>query len=143
MRNLFLAGVLALALMPFSSASAFAAKVIAKIDVSSQTMVISQNGQVKHKFRVSTGRAGYSTPRGTYSPKWLSRYHRSRKYNNAWMHYAVFFRGGYAIHATRDTKRLGRRASHGCVRLAEGDAAKFYSLVQKMGKNNIRIVVQN
>ncbi len=143
MRNLFLVGVLALALMPFSSASAFAAKIIAKIDVSSQTMVISQNGQVKHRFRVSTGRAGYSTPRGTYSPKWLSRYHRSRKYNNAWMHYAVFFRGGYAIHATRDTKRLGSRASHGCVRLAEGDAAKFYSLVQKMGKNNIRIVVQN
>ncbi|AKH99788.1 Ykud domain-containing protein [Hoeflea sp. IMCC20628] len=143
MRNIFLAGVLALALMPFSSASAFAAKVIAKIDVSSQTMVISQNGKVKHKWRVSTGRSGYSTPRGTYSPKWLSRYHRSRKYNNAWMHYAVFFRGGYAIHATRDTKRLGRRASHGCVRLAEKDAAKFYSMVEKMGKNNIRIVVQN
>ncbi|MCY0095879.1 L,D-transpeptidase [Hoeflea ulvae] len=143
MRKLFLAGVLALALMPFSSASAFAAKVIAKIDVSSQTMVISQNGRVKYKWRVSTGRSGYATPRGTYSPKWLSRYHRSRKYNNAWMHYAVFFRGGYAIHATRDTKRLGRRASHGCVRLAEQDAARFYSLVEKMGKHNIRIVVQN
>ncbi|WP_412049554.1 L,D-transpeptidase [Hoeflea sp. Naph1] len=129
--------------MPFSSTSALAAKVVAKIDVSSQTMVVTQNGRVKYKWKVSTGRSGYSTPRGTYSPKWLSRYHRSRKYNNAWMHYAVFFRGGYAIHATRDTKRLGRRASHGCVRLAEQHAAKFYSLVEKMGKNNIRIVVKN
>jgi lipoprotein-anchoring transpeptidase ErfK/SrfK len=143
MRNMLLIGALALALMPFSSASALAAKLIAKIDLSSQTMVVSQNGIVKYKWPVSTGRSGYSTPTGSYSAKWLSRYHRSRKYNNAWMHYAVFYHGGYAIHATRDTKRLGRPASHGCVRLAPEHAAKFFSLVQSSGNSNTRIVINH
>ena len=118
MRNLFLAGLLALLLAPLSSASVFAANLIAKVDISTQTMVVSQNGVVKYKWPVSTGRKGYSTPTGTYSAQWLSRHHRSRKYNNAPMPYAVFYHRGYAVHATYDTKRLGRPASHGCVRLA-------------------------
>lgn len=141
MRNLFLAGVLALAMMPFSSASAFAATLVAKIDLSTQTMVVSHNGRVKYKWLVSTGRKGYSTPTGSYSAKWLSRHHRSRKYNNAPMPYAVFFRGGYAVHGTYETKRLGRVASHGCVRLAPEHAATFFSLVQKSGNGNTRIVI--
>lgn len=141
MRNLFLAGVLALVLMPFSSASAFAATLVAKIDLSTQTMVVSQHGKVKYKWRVSTGRKGYTTPTGSYSAKWLSRNHRSRKYNNAPMPYAVFFRGGYAVHGTYETKRLGRVASHGCVRLAPEHAATFFSLVQKSGNSNTRIII--
>ena len=143
MRNLFMAGLFALSLLPFSSASALAAKLVAKVDISSQTMVVSQNGKVKYKWPVSTGRKGYSTPTGSYSAKWLSRHHRSRKYNNAPMPYAVFYHRGYAVHATYDTKRLGRVASHGCVRLAPEHAAKFFSLVQKTGNSNTRIVINH
>ena len=143
MRNLVLAGLFALSLLPFSSASAFAAKLIAKVDISSQTMVVTHNGKVKYKWPVSTGRKGYSTPTGTWSAKWLSRHHRSRKYNNAPMPYAVFYHRGYAVHATYDTKRLGRVASHGCVRLAPENAAKFFALVQKTGNKNTRIVVKH
>ncbi|WP_340161525.1 L,D-transpeptidase [uncultured Hoeflea sp.] len=143
MRNLILAGLFALSLLPFSSASAFAAKLIAKVDISSQTMVVTHNGRVKYKWPVSTGRKGYSTPTGTWSAKWLSRHHRSRKYNNAPMPYAVFYHRGYAVHATYDTKRLGRVASHGCVRLAPENAAKFFALVQKTGNKHTRIVVKH
>ena len=143
MRNLILAGLLALSLLPFSSASAFAAKLIAKVDISSQTMVVTHNGRVKYKWPVSTGRKGYSTPTGTWSAQWLSRHHRSRKYNNAPMPYAVFYHRGYAVHATYDTKRLGRVASHGCVRLAPENAAKFFKLVQKTGNKNTRIVINH
>ncbi|MEM5474192.1 L,D-transpeptidase [Hoeflea sp. AS60] len=143
MRNLFLAGLLALSLIPFSSASAFAAKLIASVDISSQTMVVSQNGKVKYRWPVSTGRSGYSTPTGSYSAQWLSRHHRSRKYNNAPMPYAVFYHRGYAVHATYDTKRLGRPASHGCVRLAPENAAKFFALVQQVGNSNTRIVINH
>ncbi|MDP3525055.1 MAG: L,D-transpeptidase [Hoeflea sp.] len=141
MRNLFLAGALALALMPFTSVSSLAAKLVAKVDLSTQTMVVSQNGVVKYKWAVSTGRKGYSTPTGTYSAKWLSRHHRSRKYNNAPMPYAVFYNGGYAVHGTYETKRLGRPASRGCVRLSPEHAATFFSLVQKHGNSNTRIVI--
>ena len=141
MRNLFLAGLLALLLAPLSSVSVFAANLIAKVDISTQTMVVSHNGKVKYKWPVSTGRKGYSTPTGTYSAQWLSRHHRSRKYNNAPMPYAVFYHRGYAVHATYDTKRLGRPASHGCVRLAPENAAKFFALVQQAGNKNTRIVI--
>ncbi|MBU2487247.1 MAG: L,D-transpeptidase [Alphaproteobacteria bacterium] len=141
MRNLFLAGLLALLLAPLSSASVFAANLIAKVDISTQTMVVSHNGRVKYTWPVSTGRKGYSTPTGTYSAQWLSRHHRSRKYNNAPMPYAVFYHRGYAVHATYDTKRLGRPASHGCVRLAPENAAKFFALVQQAGNKNTRIVI--
>lgn len=141
MRNLLLAALLALSLAPFTSASAFAAKLVAKVNISTQTMVVSHNGQVKYKWPVSTGRKGYSTPTGTYSAKWLSRHHRSRKYNNAPMPYAVFYHRGYAVHATYDTKRLGRVASHGCVRLSPENAAKFFALVQQTGNSNTRIEI--
>jgi len=141
MRNLLLAGLLALSLTPFTSASAFAAKLVAKVSISTQTMVVSQNGEVKYKWPVSTGRKGYSTPTGSYSAQWLTRHHRSRKYNNAPMPYAVFYHRGYAVHATYETGRLGRVASHGCVRLAPENAAKFFALVQQAGNSNTRIVI--
>jgi lipoprotein-anchoring transpeptidase ErfK/SrfK len=55
----------------------------------------------------------------------------------------VFFRGGYAIHGTNYVKRLGRPASHGCVRLHTANAATFYSMVKQVGPGNTRIVVVN
>jgi lipoprotein-anchoring transpeptidase ErfK/SrfK len=55
------------------------------------------------------------------------------------MPHSVFFRGGYAIHGTQYIKRLGRPASHGCVRLHPGNAAKLYRLVRRHGFGNTRI----
>ena len=52
MRNLFLAGLLALLLAPLSSVSVFAANLIAKVDISTQTMVVSHNGKVKYTWPV-------------------------------------------------------------------------------------------
>ena len=104
-------------------------------------MTVSQNGVVRHRWKVSTARKGYVTPRGSWSAKWLSRHHRSRKYDNAPMPYAVFFNGGYAVHATFDLKRLGRPASHGCIRLHPQNAAAFFSLARQYGLKNTRIVV--
>lgn len=141
MRNLFLAGLIAFGVLPIFATASAAAGLVASIDLSSQTMVVSQNGVVKYRWKVSTGRRGYGTPTGSYTAKWLSRHHRSRKYNNAPMPYAVFFRGGYAVHGTYEIKNLGRPASHGCVRLHPDNAAKFFSLVQKTGNSNTRIVI--
>src|SRR5436190_1097331 len=89
-----------------------------------QLLTVSQNGFVRYRWKVSTARKGYVTPQGSWSAKWLSRNHRSRKYDNAPMPYAVFFNGGYAVHATFDLKRLGRPASHGCIRLHPENAAE-------------------
>jgi lipoprotein-anchoring transpeptidase ErfK/SrfK len=115
------------------------AKVTATVSLSKQTMTVRIDGETVAIWRVSTGRKGYLTPRGTYSVKRLASRHFSRKYDNAPMHYAVFFRGGYAIHATNNTSRLGRPASHGCVRLATGNAKAFFHLVKKRGGARITI----
>ncbi|MGH1577393.1 L,D-transpeptidase [Planktotalea sp.] len=120
-----------------------AASLVAKVDVSSQTMTVIRYGEVIYSWPVSTARKGKVTPRGTYSPKSLSRYHKSSLYNNAPMPYSIFFRGNYAVHGTNQVSRLGRPASAGCVRLHTANAAKLFSLVKEHGFKNTRIVVQN
>jgi L,D-transpeptidase-like protein len=57
----------------------------------------------------------------------------SAKYNNAPMPHAIFFYGQYAIHGTNAVGALGRQASHGCVRIAPGNAAALYAMVQAEG----------
>lgn len=122
---------------------AYSANLVAKVSLSNQTMTVLQNGVPVYSWRVSTARKGYRTPTGSWSAKWFSRHHRSRKYDNAPMPYAVFYNGGYAVHATFDTKRLGRPASHGCIRLHPDNAATFFALANRHGLANTRIVVRN
>jgi len=123
--------------------TAEAAKIVAKVDVSQQRMKVYINGRLRHTWKVSTGRGRYRTPRGAWSAKWLSRHHRSRKYNNAPMPFAIFFRGGYAVHATNHIRALGRPASHGCVRLHPRHASRLFSLVRRNGMRNTRVVITN
>ncbi len=120
-----------------------AASLKARIDISSQTMTVSEYGRVVHRWKVSTARRGYRTPRGTYRPIRMHRMWHSRKYHNSPMPYSIFFHGGYAIHGTYETRSLGRPASHGCVRLHPGDAATLFAMVRAVGPNNTRIVVTN
>jgi len=119
------------------------ASVLAKIDKSTQTMRVFVNGVQKHTWKVSTGRRGYNTPVGQWRPKYLERMHYSRKYHNSPMPYSVFFKGGYAVHGTRAVRRLGRRASHGCIRLRTSNAKILYSLIRKYGKSSTRIMISN
>ena len=120
-----------------------AANLVARIDVGSQTMTVSRSGQVLYRWKVSTARKGYVTPRGTYRPQRMHRMWYSRKYDMSPMPYSVFYHGGYAIHGTNAVKRLGTPASHGCVRLHTANAATFYALVKEVGAGNTRIVVAN
>ncbi len=41
-----------------------------------------------------------------------------------------------------DLKRLGRPASHGCVRLHPDNAAKFYALALEEGLGNTEIIIK-
>ncbi|MBB3590405.1 lipoprotein-anchoring transpeptidase ErfK/SrfK [Rhizobium sp. BK529] len=137
----FLAAATAVLLLQFSPVAAEAATLVANISLSKQTMTVTEDGWVKYRWKVSTARKGYYTPTGSWGAKWLSRDHRSRKYDNAPMPFAVFFNGGYAVHGTFDRKRLGTPASHGCVRLDPNNAAQFFSLTQENGLANTRVVI--
>lgn len=142
MKSVFL--VVSFVAMLFGGATqSFSASLVAKIDVSSQTMTVSKQGRVIHVWKVSTARKGYVTPRGSWRPKRMHRMWYSRKYDMSPMPYSVFYHGGYAIHGTGAVSRLGTPASHGCVRLHTANAAKFYALVKQYGPGNTRIVVTN
>ena len=113
----------------------------AHINLTNQVMTVSSGGNVLHTWKISSGRRGYETPTGTYKPTWMARRWYSRQYRGAPMPYSVFFNGGIATHGTRAVRRLGRPASHGCIRLKTGNARKFYNLVRRHGKSRTRIVV--
>ena len=103
------------------------------VDLSSQTMQVTSAAGESYTWAISSGRAGFNTPRGYYKPTNLQRMHYSRKYDMSPMPHSIFFRGGYAIHGTAELGRLGRPASHGCIRLAPGNAAKLFAMVKREG----------
>jgi lipoprotein-anchoring transpeptidase ErfK/SrfK len=117
------------------------ATVLAKINLSTQRMQVYVNGEPRYSWPVSTARAGYHTPTGTFRPTALARYHRSTIYSGSPMPYSIFFLRGYAIHGSYETKYIGRPASHGCVRLHPSNAAMLYSLVKRYGAANARIQI--
>jgi lipoprotein-anchoring transpeptidase ErfK/SrfK len=143
MKNRILLALAFAGLLFGASAQGHAASLVANINVSAQTMTVVKHGRVIHTWKVSTARRGYITPRGTWRPKRMHKMWHSRKYDMSPMPYSVFYHGGYAIHGTNYVKSLGRPASHGCVRLATANAARFYALVKQIGPGNTRIVVRN
>jgi lipoprotein-anchoring transpeptidase ErfK/SrfK len=129
------------ALVVVLATSGASAGVVARIDISSQTMTVSEDGHLLYSWHVSTARKGYHTPRGTYRPVRMTKVWYSRKYHMSPMPYSIFFLGGYAIHGTNEVKNLGRPVSHGCVRLHTRNARTLYELVQMRGAANMRIVL--
>ena len=120
-------------------------QVIATVSVKQQQMYleVNEDGHTKTAmiWKVSTGKPGLDTPQGAFRPTWLDANHKSDEYEDAPMPYAVFFSGGYAVHATEFTKRLGTPASHGCVCLSLENAQTFFNLVKTYGMTNTKIVV--
>jgi lipoprotein-anchoring transpeptidase ErfK/SrfK len=109
------------------------------IDLTSQTMTVHSGAGETYVWPISSGRAGYPTPRGVFRPRALYVMVHSAKYGNAPMPHSIFFHGQYAIHGTTAVGNLGRPASHGCVRLSPGNAATLFAMVQRHGAE-IRIV---
>lgn len=123
--------------------SAAEAAVLISIDKSSQHMSVSVDGVKRYSWPVSTGRSGYGTPSGSYTPFRLEEDHYSKEWDDAPMPHSIFFTPkGHAIHGSYETKRLGSAASHGCVRLAPKNAAILFSLVKEQGLGNTKVVLR-
>jgi L,D-transpeptidase-like protein len=129
-----------LALLVLLAAPGYAyAHVDIDIDLSSQTMTVQSGSGETYVWPISSGRAGYATPRGVFRPRALYTMVHSAKYGNAPMPHSIFFYGQYAIHGTTAVGNLGRPASHGCVRLSPANAATLFAMVERQGAE-IRIV---
>lgn len=120
----------ALALIP---SAASAERLVAKVSLKKQTIVVSLDGEMIYKWAVSTGKKDFETPPGFYNAQRKYTMWLSKTYDNAEMPFAVFFYEGYAIHGTKALKMLGKPASHGCVRVATPNAKIFYDLVGEVG----------
>lgn len=117
------------------------ANILIAVDKSTQQMSVSVDGAPRYQWSVSTGRAGYGTPSGTYHPQRLETTWFSKEYYNSPMPHSIFFHGGYAIHGSYEINRLGGPASHGCIRLHPSNAATLFALVKQEGMGATTIVV--
>ena len=125
----------------FLGATVASAAIVAKVDLGEQQMQIYVDGTLRYTWSIASGRGGFETPTGSYRPQRLEREWYSKQYDDAAMPYSVFFSGGYAIHG--GYSRVGRPASHGCIRLQTANAAKFFDLVASHGAGSTRIVITN
>jgi len=116
--------------------------VLINIDKSVQEMTVFVDGVELYTWPVSTGIRGYSTPSGTYTTTSMNEIWYSKQWDNAPMPHAVFFtKKGHAIHGTLEEKKLGKAASHGCVRLSRANASTLYKLVEATGLENTQVVL--
>ena len=118
-------------------------RLIITVNKVSQKMTVELDGDQLYKWPISSGAPGYDTPSGTFRPFRMEKEHFSKEWDDAPMPYSIFFTsGGHALHGSYHIKSLGRRASHGCVRIHPDNAAKLFALVQKTGMSNTRVVIK-
>ena len=118
------------------------ANILITIDKSAQQMSVAVDGAERYTWPVSTGRAGYDTPSGSFKPNRMDADHYSQEWDNAPMPHAIFFdMEGHAIHGFFDIKHLGSAVSHGCVRLSPEHATTLFDLVKAEGMGETKVVV--
>jgi lipoprotein-anchoring transpeptidase ErfK/SrfK len=116
--------------------------VLISINKTNQEMTVSLDGIEKYHWPVSTGRAGYSTPSGTYTATSMNEIWYSKQWDNSPMPHSIFFmKDGHAIHGTYEGTNLGKPASHGCVRISLENATTLYALVKENGLENTQVAL--
>ncbi len=118
---------------------------------STQTFYLYENGVLTATWKTSTGTPGRGTPNMDMHPngRIYDRYTSTKFPGGNYMGlgnmpFAVFITGGFAIHGTAESnwKFLGRKASHGCIRIHPDNALYFNRLVRKVGVQWVWITVQ-
>jgi len=124
------------------STSPVPSNIVINIDKTKQQMTVFLDGVESYNWPVSTGKAGYSTPSGTFTAMSMNEVWYSKEWDNAPMPHAIFFmKDGHAIHGSYEVKNLGKPASHGCVRISPQNATTLYDLVAKAGLKNTQVVL--
>ena len=109
-----------------------------EVNLATQSLYQMEGQTVVATHRVSSGKAGMSTPTGTYNI--LSKVDRaySSTYNLYMPYWMAFIGSKYGLHELPEwangykegQNHLGIPVSHGCVRLGVGDAAQVYNWVE-------------
>jgi hypothetical protein len=96
-----------------------------EISLARGVVLLVEDGKVVRAIHTSTGSFG-RTPRGDFRVYAKSLYSWSVPFH-VWMPFAAYFHGGIALHQSPDVPSYP--ASHGCVRLPDGEAQRVYSFV--------------
>ncbi len=127
------------------------ARVWARISKTNQRLYLYIDGEIVDTFKVSTGTKGHETPlldqrpSGPSFQKYTSKKYPGGNYNGLGnMPYVVFIKGGYGIHGTTlgNIPKLGKKASHGCIRVHPDNAKIFFELVRKAELENVWITIE-
>jgi hypothetical protein len=98
--------------------------------VTQQAWLIKDSQIARGPVSITSGGPGEETPQGTFTVSWKDKTHKSDNSAHTPMPYAVFFApGGVAFHGGSL-----RRASAGCVHLAQQDAVAFYNALSTGSK---------
>ncbi|MGZ3770257.1 MAG: L,D-transpeptidase [Bdellovibrio sp.] len=119
---------------------------------STQSGYLFLNGTLVDSFKVSTGIFGRTTPNFDKHPdgRIYDAYSSTKFPGGSYkglgnMPYAVFIQNGFALHGTTagNWKKLGKRASHGCVRMHPDNAKTINRLVRQYGVEHTWITIQD
>lgn len=123
----------------------------ARVSKARQTLYLYVNGRLQDSWPISSGLPGHETPRfdkhpdGRIYDRYTSGKYPGGDYNGLGnMPYAVFIKGGFALHGTPSSNwsKLGRKASHGCIRMHPDNGYRFNRLVRANGIANVWITVE-
>lgn len=95
-----------------------------------QSLVVYDGDQMVATSKVSTGKAGHTTPSGIFSILEKRKYHESNLYSNApmpWMQRITW--SGVALHESNSVPNYP--ASHGCVRLPGAFAKALFQMTER------------
>ena len=134
--------VISAAFVSFCASQASAASLRATVDLSAQRMYVSIDGKSRYSWPVSTGKQGWETKPGLYTPFAQREKFYSSKWKMSLPYLTWIGQDGTAIHGTYQSNRLGRTASHGCIRLSIGNAKTFYRLVEQHGMWGTQVIVK-
>lgn len=115
------------------------------VDVSEQQVTIMQGDEIVKTMTASTGVEGKETPLGTFQVQNRGDWFFSEKYQQGAKYWVSFKDWGiYLFHSLamdkdqnvipEEAEKLGKPASHGCVRLAIDDAKWIYDNIPERAK---------
>ena len=108
------------------------------VSIPDRKLALIENGRVVKIYPTAVGAASSPTPSGTYkiaqrvaNPTWYGpdKVVGPGKDNPVGTRWLGLSRKGYGIHGTNNPRSIGKRASHGCVRMRNSDVEDLFGRV--------------
>ncbi len=109
------------------------------ISIPDRKLALIEDGQVVKVYRIAVGAPGTPTPEGEFQiinritdPTWYGGKKPvpagpDNPLGTRWM---GLNKKGYGIHGTNVPRSIGKRASHGCIRMAQADLEELFEIVR-------------